>query len=304
MVLHVYYFIVPTNAVVHWNASFLENVFGFVLSNVWSKITLSIVLILIQAYLVNDFVIKHKLSRALSTIPAAIFILYTIWVLESDVFQPILLSNLFCTLSIGSLFNIYKKHLPISSIFNSGLYMAIAAIIYPPYFIYLIVLLLGLFSLRNLALRESLQMVVGMGAPYFIISVILFFLDFDKAQFLNFILVFELPQLAYPFNILELLKPIIVFLLVIFTLVVHNKVKKKKKYDAIKKIELCYWMLLMGLMSTLFMNPLIPEAHLLLISTPLAILLGLLLEAKTNSVIKEFVFLLAVVAVVGFQVLF
>lgn len=299
MALHGYYLFTSSRSVSIWNSPLQESIFSFVDTSKFIKIIFSIILIVVQAYIINDMVIKHKLSRALSTIPAAVFVLYACWVLESDIFQPVLIANLFCILSFWNLFKIYKRHLPIVHIFNSGMYMTIAAVFYPPYIVFTIVLLLGLFSLRNLNLREIAQVICGVLLPYFLVSVYLFYTDQLSTQFLSFLDKIPFSSLFENFNFLYLLKPIIVLLLIAFLIVVHHGIKKKKKFDAIKKIELCYWMFFMSLFSVFLMYP-IKESHLMMISLPISITIGLVLEHKDNSIVKEFSFLLAIGAFAAF----
>ena len=297
--LHGYYLLTPSSSTSIWNSPTQASIFSFVDTSKYIKIIFSIILIVVQAYLVNDLVIKHKLSRALSTIPAAVFVLYACWVLESDIFQPVLIANLFCILSLWNLFKIYKRHLPIVNIFNSGMYMTIAAVFYPPYIAYVIVLLLGLFSLRNLNLREIAQVICGVLLPYFLVCVYLFYTDQLTTQVLSFFNRVSFSGIFQNFNFLSLLKPIITILLIVFLILIHHGIKKKKKFDAIKKIELSYWMFFISLLSLFMIDP-IKESHLMLLSLPISITIGLVLEHKDNSLIKEFCFLLAIGAYAAF----
>lgn len=272
--------------------SFLPENLSEINVNLYVKISLSIILIFIQAVLVNNLIIRHKLSRALSTIPAAFLILYSAWVIEEQVFHSVLIANFFFLLSLNSIFKIYKRHLPIATIFNAGFWLAIATLFYHSYLVYFIVLLIGLYSMRNISLRESLQLLFGLLAPLGFLAVGAFYFG-EIGTFGNSLMDnFNLPQIK-ALSLKNSLKPALTPLLIFVAIFFSNEIKKKKKFDAIKKIELVYWLLLMSIFSIFLANPLQME-HLMMVSIPLTISLGLVLETKSKSVVKEFIFLLAI----------
>jgi len=287
--LHVYYFIDYQERELVWPSDFTASIFGFIPQNILLPV-LSAFLIIAQALYLNHLVIKHKLSRALSTIPAAIFVLYAVTCLEPVIFHPILLANLFALLSLGCLFKIYKKHLPLVSIFNSGLYMTIAMLIYPAYHIFLLLLILGLFSLRNLSIKEVLQLLFGCMAPLYFVAVYFFYTGNLALPFEHFSSNLSLPWSGVSYGVV-FLKVGIVLLLILAILFFSTNVVKKKKYDAIKKIELSYWMLFLTLF-TLFLTKQASDSHLLIASIPITIIGGLYMESKSNTIFKEFLFLL------------
>jgi len=273
-------------------------------TSIWNlkfpRIILAIALISLQAILVNRLVVKHKLSIVLSTIPGALFIIYSVTILEPEILHPILVANTLLVLSIGSLFKIYKKHLPVASIFNAGCYLAIASLFYAPYLCYSVVLLLGLFSLRTLELKEVLQLLTGLVAPFFLIGVFFFYCGKLNLLGEHFLGNLALPWTEFDFDPKTWIKPVTVMLATGVLVLMNNVNKKKRKFDAIKKIELCYWMLLVSVLSLFLVNG-ISIQHLLIVSVPIGILGGLLMETKPNSLIKEFIFLLLVAAFLAFQ---
>jgi len=177
-------------------------------------------------------------------------------------------ANLFFILGMGSLFGIYKKHLPIATIFNSGLFIAIAALIYPPYIIFTLVLILGLLSLRNLEIREFLQMLSGVLTPIFLIGVYFFYKGELHLVSQHFLGNMALPWKNAALDIFTWTKPLLVIITIVFLILFNSSNKKKKKFDAIKKIELCYWLLLLSLFSLFFKDGL-TENHLIIVSVPI-----------------------------------
>jgi len=265
-----------------------------ILSNRIVQITLSIILIFVQGLLLSRYIIQHRLSRVVSVIPGAIFILFSCTVLEPESFSVILLANLFFILSIGSLFKIYKKYKPVGTIFNSGFYLGIATIFYTHYFIYFIAIIMGLLNLRRLNLKELLQMVSGFLCVYFMTIVFLFYNDNLAILSSHLSIGFNLPNFDFT-EPARLIKPILLILTLLTFIFFQNTLRKKKKFDAIKKIELTFWFLFLGLFTFLFVND-YNDSHLMILSAPVSIIGGLIMEAKDKSVLKEVLFMSLIAA--------
>ena len=229
------------------------------------------------------------MSRSLSLIPGAVMVLYCVFVLQPSLSHTILLANFFFILSIGTLFRVYKIYNPIGHIFNSGFFLGIASFLYRPYSVFFIVIIMGLIALRSLKLKEILQVILGLLCPWFLMGVLMFYNNGLESyfQYLNFDL--SVPKIDFS-DLRGLLKPIIVTTILLVLIFNQNNLRKKKKFDAIKKIELNYWILFISLL-TLFFPQALTDFHLLLISLPVALIGGLIFEAKENAITKEFIFI-------------
>jgi len=302
--LHAYYFFSGPAPIFSWSFPLTETLFSSLFGNYYTRIIIAIVLIALQAIIVNDIVIRHKLSRALSTIPGAMYVILSVIILEPVGFHPVLLANLFCILSLASLFNIYKKHLPIATIFNSGFLMMVAALIYPPYIIYTIVLIIGLMSLRSLELRELLQLITGLLTPLYLLVVYMNMSGAADQVLLHFSGSLTLPWQDMagvsdtPEGLFTLGKIGLLIIIILASIAFHNSVKKKKKFDAIKKIELAYWMIFVSIFGA-FLSREFSSTFFMIVTTPLAIVSGLIMESKENSVLKEFIFLVLIACFFG-----
>jgi len=254
------------------------------------QVGLSIVLIFAQALLISRYVIEHRLSRALSLIPGAIFILFVAVVMEPESMSMVLLANLFFVLGIGSLFRIYKKHKPIATIFNAGFFLGIATLIYFPYIIFFVSTILGLFSLRAANVKELVQLVTGFLTVFLFMGIYLFYQNDLSA--LNNIVAYNFSMPAFDLsNPLAYVKLATLIFCVLAILFFQNSLRKKKKFDAIKKIELTFWQLILGFILLFFINN-GHEEHMLIMSTPIAILAGLIFESRDGYIVKEFLFIL------------
>lgn len=288
--LHIKLFITPEVTPVH--LPLMDTLSSFLNSSSYIQSIVTVVLVLTQALLISRYITIHRLSRSLTLIPGAVFVLYSYSVLEPDNFNTILLANFFFVLSIGSLFQIYKKHQPIAALFNAGFYLGVASIIYFPYSIFLIALIIGLYNLRNFNLREFLQIFFGLMSILFLSTVNAFYqdkLDLWKAKFTES---FSIPDFDFSSNY-TWVKPILLLIAILIILGLNNTLRKKKKYDAIRKIELTYSLCLLGFVS-IFMVQNIELQHLMIMSLPISILGGMVLEQKEYYYVKEFLFLLLV----------
>lgn len=259
------------------------------IDNVYVQYFLGVILIFAQAMMVSQLVIKHKMSRNLSLIPSAVMVLFLAIILQPSFNHIVLVANFFFLLSISMLFRVYKVFNPISTIFNSGFFIGVATFLYRPYFVYFLVILLGLLALRSLKLKEILQVTLGFLCPLFLIGVLMYFNDGLGQYFSYGKIPFSVPSIDFG-DVRSLFKPLLAVIVILVLVFNQNALRKKKKFDAIKKIELNYWNLLISVFSLFFVAVPFNE-HLILISLPIALLGGLILESKENAVVKEFIFL-------------
>lgn len=256
------------------------------------QLIISVFLVLAQALLISRYVTIHRLSRSLTLIPGAIFIVYVYILKDPENLNILLLANFFFVLSIGSLFRIYKKHQPITALFNAGFFLGLASVFYFPYFIYLIALIIGLYNLRNFNLKEFLQILFGFLTVYFLCSVYAYSIDLLEPWYSYILGSFSIP--SFDFSDIQIwIKPIIFTVSVFLITIGSNNLRKKKKYDAIRKIEFTYSLFLLSLLS-IFMTVNIKLSHLIIASVPMAILGGMIMERKESYYFKEFIFLLLV----------
>lgn len=288
LALNLFFFFFPEILTLRSSETYLTNLISSS-NNIVSRI-LIIGLIIAEAIILNAIILKHRLNRTQSTITAAVFALYCSYCLSEVMFHEVIVANLFAILSLRSLFRIYKKHLPITSLFNAGFFIGIAGVIYTPYLILSIPLFMGLFALRSINIKEILQLVVGLMTPYFFLSIALYYFDPRSTLYNEFI-----GHIGFPFNmentaLIDYMPLIIISLLLLITLIFKSENSKKKKFDAIKKIEISYWIMLFSIPAMFFVKE-ISRADFILLSIPLSINLAFILETSKSKVVKEFIFL-------------
>jgi len=290
------YFIVKNNITLVNVSPYSDDNF---IENKLILIFISIALIVVQALLISRIVTIHRLSRALSLIPGAVFILFLASVLEPFSFHYILVANLFFVLSLGSLFKIYKQYKPISTVYNAGLFLGLATVVYFPYIIFLFAMLIGLYNLRAFSFKESLQLLIGFFSSIFLVGLVFYYWDNLELYQTFFTNSYSIP--SFDFSDPSLFtKPLMAIGTILVLVGFQHVLRKKKKFDAIRKIELTYALFLLALLS-IFLTTNISEQHLILISVPISIIGGMVMETKEYLYVKEFVFLLLVGVFVVFQ---
>ena len=288
-----FYIINPSNITTGPSNAFLNAVFHVNWpgdQSPYIELATGFILVYISALLVSNLVIQNRMSRALSIVPGGIMVLFSMWCLFDQSLNAILLANIFFILSVSSLFALYKKYKPIATTFNAGFFMGLAALIYQPYLLFILALFLGQISLRSLKVQELLQVLFAFFTPFFLFGVSLYYnQSFDI--FWSFVQPnFTMPDIDFSQSIV-IVKLGVVALVILYLLLLNAHLLKKKKFDAIKKIELCYWFMFLGFASVFF-NIVQDSSHLLVLSLPISVLAGLYLEEKDNSITKEFVFIL------------
>ena len=155
-----------------------------------------------------------------------------------------------------------------------------------------VALAMGLYNLRNFDLKEFLQLLFGLLSCLFLVGVYAY--SFELLDVYKFIFTenYSLPNFDFS-NPILLIKPGLCILTIVVLIGLQNVLRKKKKFDSIRKIELTYAMFLLGLISIFFIDG-ISEQHLIVVSFPISVIGGMVLERKEYTYVKEFIFLLLI----------
>ncbi len=247
----------------------------------------SFLLILFQAFWIGRMVSHFKLIGDGQLYCSLFFILFCGFHFSTISFGPVLLANLFLTLAIPELFGIYLKKKTALSLFNFGFFIGIASILYPPYYIFLILGLIGILILRVYQLKELMQILGGFLNVYFLALVCLYYFDlhtdFWKFQIEGFFSPFILSMKANSFGWIALS---LLGFFIILCLIQYPFYQIKRSIVAQKQFDLLFWALLVSLFSILFMK-VDQVSHLVILFTPLALLTGVLLTKAKNPLIRE-----------------
>ncbi|MDQ3143181.1 MAG: hypothetical protein M3Q56_13140 [Bacteroidota bacterium] len=265
------------------------------------NLVLSVILITMEALLINRIVIQYRLNPNGQLFGGIFFILFCGFHSDTLLLSAPLVGNLFFLFALLQLFSIYqKKHSPIA-LFNVGFFIGLASLFYVPFYIFLFLGIIGLMVLKGFQFREMFQIIIGFGVLYFLSFSIFYFLNLHEL-FLNIqIGGFFKP---YLFSMVLGSKGWIAFsillILMLVCLVQFGLFQSRQTILLQKYYDLLFWTSFISMFSIFFLQ--VKEiSHLILWITPLAFLVGLVMSKIKNQLIAETIHLIFVVTALFLQ---
>lgn len=257
-------------------------------------------LIFIQALIVNYIFLNQKISRESTQFAGVFYVLFVSLIADSAGLTPILIANTFLLAGLLNILNSYKNTNATAQIFNAGFLIAIAALIYIPYTVFVLFGIVSLLQLRSFKLIEKIQFLVGIITPAFLIFTVKYWFDqpFIEAAFLKDIF-FRWPEISLDQRIIEYVAiGIIVFIALIWVLLM-GYIEDKKNIHARKKIRIIYVFMVFCLFAYLVFNTRLEE-HILSLAIPNALLTGIIASESKNKLFFELLhFVLIIMIFIG-----
>lgn len=166
-------------------------IFGFQINVIVSRI-LGAAVVLLTAGIINRSVNSQEIFDKTTYLPGALYILAVGYSPDFHCLSILHLANIFLALAIRQLMNIYRQVGCRQQIFNGSFFLMSAALLYPPYLIYMLLPWLALLIFRPFNLKEYLM-------P--LLSVVLFYIWFTSLSldfnsfFSYFINYFQTPEM-------------------------------------------------------------------------------------------------------------
>ncbi|MEL6863671.1 MAG: hypothetical protein AAFP19_04595 [Bacteroidota bacterium] len=292
-------FLYPPTQEVGASGILSESLLSLVDPQSWLAASLSILLLFIQAILLNIIVSRYRMASELSLFPGLLYILLCSSIPEFLSLSPPFLANTFLLIALLELFDVYKRNRVAGEIFNAGFWLALASLCYMPYISFLLLTFIGLGILRAVRLRESWMLLIGFAVPYLLSNVYYFWndrlADFWQIQFAYIIGWPDFPAIDLEISIkLAFFGGLLLF--VVFNI---NRYAFKKNIQVQKNIQILYWSLLLAGMACLFV-PQLALSHLLLLCPALAVFLSFSF-LNANRQTSEAIHLILLVAVLLLQ---
>lgn len=256
-------------------------------------------LLFLEAILLNQMVIKNRLTHELSLLPGMLYILCFSVLAEFIPLHPILLANLFIILFLKEMFKIVKHPRPYVLLLRAGIFGAIASLFFFPYTLTIVLGILIINSLRTIKIIEVFQFLTGYILIYLILYSILYFLGlghsfFNEQWFANFHIPIEMARWAQ----MDWISAIVIFCLILIPAGLYTSFLKKKSLNSRKKITLTFqWMalcLLSLLMSCEMLKP-----HVLVLAIPLSICYSIIILRSKKGFVFEILHLLCVALILN-----
>lgn len=256
-------------------------------SNYLWNVILATVLIFINAAQINYIVIKNRIARDINLYPGMVFVLLS--ALHKDMFwlSPQLISLSLLLAAINNLFRIYQKPKSAGFLFNAGFFIGLATLFYMPYSLFLFFAIISMLVLRKFVVRELIQMLTGFFLVFFFLAFIQFWNDLD----FNFVEIFLLQfKWSFSFSHYSLNEWIILgftFAMIFVVSANYRKFTIKKSIQSQKKVNLIYWLMIIGFLTLPFIPTVFIFPSLLVIYVSYAIFIGMMMTRSKNQTAME-----------------
>ncbi len=135
-------------------------------------LTLSILVVYLQALMLNRLIIRNRITQELTLFPGLFYILLVSFFPEYNGLSAPLIANTFVILALDRLMSTHKNTGNVSRIFTAAFWFNVAFLFYFGYIILFIFGILGLSMLRTVKPREWLQFLIGFLAPLSIVGML------------------------------------------------------------------------------------------------------------------------------------
>lgn len=129
---------------------------------------LTLVVILLGAFLVNFLSIEQEITSKTNYLPAFFYLLFAFSANGKSIFEPILIANLFVLLALYFLINSYRKDFALTEFYKAGLFMGLASFFCIHYILVFPLSFIALIILRPFNWREWSVLFLGLITPLYI----------------------------------------------------------------------------------------------------------------------------------------
>lgn len=250
-------------------------VYDYVGTHGWLPDLLAMILVLIQAFLLNILSARFRMSKEVTMFPGVFYVLLMSTIPDFLHLSPMLMGNTFLIIALTNMFKTMKATSSADSIFNVGFWISVAGLFYFSNFLFLLFAIFGLSTLRNFKINEFFMVLVGGLVPIFLGGTIAFFndslLNFYQVTFFEEFGCLDFIRKAHWSNYVA----IGVFgLLVLTGFFSLNIYFQKQNIRSQKMIQVLYYFIIFSIL-TIFIQKRVGLEQLLLLSIPLALMLPL-----------------------------
>jgi len=250
-------------------------VYGWTGVQGWIPDLVALVLVLLQALLLNVLSARFRISREVTMFPGVFYILLMSTLPDFLHLSPILMGNTFLILALSNLFKSYKKSSTADSIFNVGFWIGVAGLFYFSNFVFLLLAIIGLATMRNLRFNELLMVLVGGIVPLFLGGALAYAFgdwgSFYQTTFLEHRGFLSFEKITHWRSYV----PLVLFgILTILSFLSFSIYSQKQSIQAQKSIQVLYYFIIIAAL-TIFIQRGIRLEQLLLLAIPLSLMLPL-----------------------------
>ncbi len=251
----------------------------------------AVILIYIQALLVNAIAVKHRLLKENTLIPAVIYVLIVSVVPQNAIFSPGIIASTFVALSVLHIYSTYKVSTVTVPVYMAGFYLSLATVFYFPYFLFCVWGFLSIVQLRKFRFLEIIQFLCGYFTPVILLGTHRFWNNRKLIDFVEIRKMFDMSVKFQEFVVsFSMVGIFMVLLATILILINYDSITGKKNIQLQKKYNIQFLALLFAFGSyfLVFSNG---WEHLLTLSLPIAFLGGGLVSDSSSRLLNEFLHL-------------
>ncbi len=149
-------------------------------------------IIILEAIILSQFINANRLMKRSNFLAGLAFVLITSFLPEFNYLSSQLIASLFFLLIFIQMFKSHNQQLTTGGIYNSGLTLGIAVLLFFPSLFFLLWMFIALVLFRPFQLKEWILMMMGLLTPYYFLASYFFLTDQS--------LMTLLPQLSFGFN--------------------------------------------------------------------------------------------------------
>lgn len=253
-------------------AKLLYSTFG---KQTMGAIIIACILVIAQGLLLILFNKRYIVINQRTYLPAFFYVLIVSAFVPLQRLSSALVGLFFIYFAIFFIFSIYRKEFALNKLYFASLFISFASLLWAPYAMFFLILLVSLVILRPFIGREWIVSLIGFLTPFFFVFVYYFVFEDNELNNLyvtlsyNFSLIKEFNALHYSYYIFY---GILVLLIVVASITILKNYQKKKIMVR-KFFTLNWWFFVIFLLAfVLFKN--LGYEILFVISIPISFLLS------------------------------
>lgn len=244
-------------------------VYGWLGTDTFASDITAIILVFLQAVLLNYIITEHRIASTVSLFPGVFYILICSAIPDFMHLSPALMANTFLILAIYEISETYKRSSSATYNYNIGLWIGISSLFYFSYALFFFLGWTGLNIMRAFNLRERLMLLAGFISPYFLAFTYYYWHNnlsyFTHYQFTKNISFLDfMPQENW--TIYAKLGLFLVLMLI--SVLNYNNYVSKKNIRAQKSVNVLYWAALLSIPTLIIQAAISPE-HFMILAIPL-----------------------------------
>ncbi len=204
-------------------------------------------ILLFQAWLINYIFQENQITPKQSYLASAFYVLLVGLLNNSWMLSPAFIATTFVILCLHNYFQSYNNR-SFSPLFNSGFYIGIASIIFPPSALLLLAVFVANFFVRLFSIKEWVASFIGFVIPIYLFGVVLYVSDslnlwLEQMQISSYF-TFKLPSLS---SSTELITILFIAISLIFSIYKFQYLYLRSSIEERNKISICLYFLTVSL---------------------------------------------------------